>query len=129
MRSDGRWVHSIITQHKIEHPKAWPVIPGDGSTLILNIAMPSSGFRLDCSQLVIGQGAVIHNPNRVDISPTLDDPTFWAIWMPLHLDCDELPEPSLVWGITGRAAMEAYTERFEAQWDSGVWPFVRFGLP
>ena len=126
---NGRWAHSMITQHTIENPKDWPVIPGDGSTLILSIAMPSSGFKLDRSRLVVGQGAVNRNPNRVDISAILDDPAFWAIWMPLHLDCEELPEPSLAWGLTGRAANEAYSERFQSQWDSGVWPFVRFGLP
>jgi len=126
---DGRWAHSMIRQHTIENPKDWPVIPGDGSTLILSIAMPGAGFKLDRSQPVVGQGAVTRNSNRVDTSATLDDPAFWAIWMPLHMDSEELPEPSLAWGLTDRAANEAYSERFQSQWDSGVWPFVRFGLP
>ena len=125
---NGRWVHSMITQHSIEFPKGWPVVPGDGSTLILSIAKPSSEFELDRSRLVIGHGAVTSNSNRVDISATLDDPAFWAIWLPLHLNCEELPEPSLAWRVTGSEADKAYIERFQSQWDSGAWPFIRFGL-
>jgi hypothetical protein len=126
---NGRWAHSIITQHSIETPKDWPVITGDGSTLVFSVAMPSSEFKLDRSQLVVGQGAVTHNSNRVNISATLDDPAFWAIWMPLHLESERLPEPSLAWGLTDKAANAAYSERFQSLWDSGVWPFVRFELP
>ena len=125
----GRWVHSRITQHSIEFPKGWPVVPADGSTLILSIAKPSSEFELDRSRLVIGQGAVTSNSNRVDISAILDDPAFWATWVPLHLDSEELPEPSLAWGVTSGQVDEAYVERFESQWVSGTWPFIRLGLP
>jgi hypothetical protein len=126
---NGRWVHSTITQHSIESPKDWPVVPGDGSTLILSIAKPSSEFKLDHSRFVIGHGAVTGNSNRVDISAVLDDPAFWATWVPLHLNCEELLEPSLAWGVTRSEADKAYTERFQSQWDSGRWPFIRFGMP
>ena len=125
----GQWVSSVITQHSIKFPKGWPVIPGDGSTLILSIAKPNSEFKLDRSRAVIGQGAVTGNSNRLDISATLDDPAFWAIWVPLHLNCEELPEPSLAWSLTSSAADRAYSVCFESQWNAGVWPFVRFGLP
>lgn len=92
---NGWWAHSMITQHSVELPKGWPAVPGDGSTLILSIAKPSTKFELDCSQLVIGNGAVTANSNRVNISAALDDPAFWATWVPLHLVCDELSQPSL----------------------------------
>lgn len=31
--------------------------------------------------------------------------------------------------MTSSEAETAYVERFESQWDSGTWPFIRFGLP
>src|SRR5262249_15686988 len=125
----GQWVHSIVTQHAVELPKDWPVVPGHGSTLILTIAKPSSGFELDRSQLVVGLGAVIRNSRRADISTMLDEPTFWAIWMPLHLESEELPEPSLAWGLTSEEVNNAYSECFQSHWASGFWPFVTFELP
>jgi hypothetical protein len=125
----GPWVHSMIAQHSIEFPKGWPVIPGDGSTLILSIAKPSSEFELDRSRLLIGHGAVTSNSNRVDISATLNDPAFWATWVPLHLDCEGLPEPSMAWGVTSNESDKSYNECFQSRWDSGTWPFIRLGLP
>lgn len=125
----GQWVHSAIVEHAIEFPKDWPVLPRDGSTLVLSIAKPRSGFKLDRSQPVIGQGAVHRNHDRVDISASLNDPAFWAIWMPLHLDCDSLPEPSLAWGFTGDQVNSEYEKRFQAHWDAGIWPYVRCDLP
>jgi hypothetical protein len=126
---NGDWVHSVVTQHSIESLKNWPVVPGDGSVLILSISSPRAGFALDTAQLVVGQGAVTRNENRVDISSSLGDAAFWAIWMPLHLDCDALPEPSKAWGLSNDKAEIEYLARFQTYWDSGTWPYVRLGLP
>ena len=126
---NGRWAHSMIIQHSINLPKDWPVVPGDGSTLILSIAKPSSEFKLDLSQLVIGDGAVATNSNREDISAILDEPAFWAMEMSLLLYGDELPEPSLAWGATRSEVDKTCIERFQSRWDSGTWPLISIGLP
>jgi hypothetical protein len=119
----------MVTQHSIEFPKGWPVVPGDGSTLILSISRPSSDFKFDISQLVIGHGAVASNSKREDISAILDEPAFWAMWVPFHINSEELPEPTLAWGVTSVEIDKAYIERFQSRWDCGAWPFIRFGLP
>ncbi|MFN7922738.1 MAG: hypothetical protein U0Q16_21715 [Bryobacteraceae bacterium] len=125
---NGRRVHSMVTQHAIESPRDWPLVPGDGSTLILSVAKPSSGFALDSSQLVAGQGTITINSNRLDVTDMLDDPAFWAIWMPLHFDCEDVPEPSLAWGLTSEEADAEYADRFQSSWNAGVWPFVRLRI-
>src|SRR5262249_20420217 len=126
---NGQWVSSMVTRHSIEFPRDWPVIPNDGSTLILEIAKPHAGFKLNQSELIIGQGAVIRNRNRMDISESLAEPAFWAIWMPLHLACAKLPEPSIAWGLSSEDANREFQTRFQRHWNSGDWPYVRFGLP
>src|SRR5882724_5977438 len=73
---DCRWVRSMITQHAIKFPKGWPVVPDDGSTLILSIAKPHDGFKLDRAQLVVGHGVITRNADRKDISASLNDPAF-----------------------------------------------------
>ena len=59
----------------------------------------------------------------------LSTPAFWAIWVPLHLESDELPEPTLAWGLSSEDVNAAYAELFQSHWDSGVWPYVRLALP
>lgn len=126
---DGERISAVITDHAMEFPKDWPVRPKDGSTLILNIPKPRAGFQLDLSQLVIGEGTILRNSKRVDLTESLKEPTFWAIWMPLCLDSEEIPEPSLAWGLSSEDSIREYKERFETHWDAGVWPYVRFGWP
>ena len=126
---DGQWVHSTVAQHSVLLPKDWPVVPGDGSTLVLSIPKPKGGFKLNRQELVVGQGPITHNPNRIDISAALATPAFWAIWVPLHLECDELPEPGLAWGLSSEDVNDAYAELFQSYWDSGVWPYIRLALP
>jgi hypothetical protein len=116
-------------QHELVLPKDWPVVPGDGSTLILSVAKPHSGFKLNRREIVIGQGCITHNAKKVDISASLANPAFWAIWLPLHLESDELPEPSLAWGLSREEVNGEYAELFQSHWDAGAWPYVRFGLP
>lgn len=125
---DGRRVQSRVTRHEILHPADWPVVPGDGSTLVLTVAHPGSGFELDTTHPVIGMGNVVLNSNRIDISEMLADPAFWAIWMPLHLECKELPEPARAWGITAEEASTKYLAIYQSHWNAGVWPFVRFAI-
>src|SRR5689334_6059664 len=107
----------MITQHTIEMPKDWPVVPGDGSTLVLTVVKPGRGFKLDRREQVIGQGSITYNPDRVDISSALATPAFWAIWMPLHLECDELPDPSLAWGLSPDVGNSEYVRLFDRHWD------------
>ena len=125
---NGQWANAMVTHHAIEFPKDWPVVPDDGSTLILNIPKPHAGFILNRSQLVVGQGSVIRNHNRMDITGALTDPEFWAIWTPLHLYSEEFPEPSIAWGLSSEQADSECKKRFQSHWNSGVWPYVRFDL-
>jgi hypothetical protein len=126
----GAWAHSTVVRHSITLPKDWPIVPNDGSTLILRVWKPNAGFKLDQRQMVVGQGAIAQNPNRIDISTSLAEPEFWAIWMPLHLvESDDLPEASLAWGLTRDEKKSAYARIFKSNWSSGLWPYVRFGLP
>lgn len=126
---DSQWVVSMITQHAIKFPKGWPVVPDDGSTLILSIAKPHDGFNLDRAQLIVGHGVITRNPDRVDISTSLNDPAFWATWIPLHIESEKLPEPVSAWGLTGEEANKEYADRFESHWNDGIWPYVQFALP
>lgn len=124
----GRWVPSTITHHEILLPKDWPIRPDDGSTLILHILKPSPDFELDRSQLVLGQGNLTRNENRVDISSSLGDSGFWVVQMWLYVGSEGLPEPPLAWGFTKDAANMEYNRRFKALWDSRTWPFVQLPL-
>jgi hypothetical protein len=121
----GSWVPSAIVSHEILLPKNWPVVPGDGSTLVLQIALPSPMFELDPAQAVIGQGSLSRNDNRVDISTSLSDPGFWAVHMWLHAESDILPDPPSAWGLSKEDANQEYERLFERHWKAGVWPFVR----
>jgi hypothetical protein len=126
--ADGQWFQSVVIQHEIELPKDWPVVPGDGSTLTLHIRKPSIGFKLDRSQLVKGQGSVILHEKRVDITEWLTAPEFWATWVPLHFDIEELPEPSVAWGVS-TDIVNGHYELFRSFWAAETWPYVRFGIP
>src|ERR1700734_689221 len=111
---DSQWVGSMITQHAIKLPKGWPVVPDDGSTLILSIAKPHDGFKLDRAELIVGQGVITRNADRVAISVFLKDPAFWAIWTPLHLESEKLPEPVRAWEVTREEANSEYPVQKES---------------
>lgn len=68
-------------------------------------------------------------PNHAIEAAAPSTPAFRAIWVPLHLESDELPEPTLVWGLSSEDVNDAYAELFQSHWDSGVWPYVRLALP
>jgi len=121
----GKGVSSTVLSHEVLHPKNWPLIPGDGSTLILRVASPAPTFELDQTQLVRGQGAISYNSNRADVTSSLNEPGFWALHMWLHAECDELPEPPIAFGLSKDQANKEYERLFERHWDAGVWPFVR----
>jgi len=124
----GRWVSTGIVSHEVLLPKSWPIVPGDGSTLVLHVSLPSPTFELDRAQLVVGQGTISINGNRVDISNSLSDPAFWALHMWLHAESDSLPEPPTAWGLSTEEANKEYERLFERHWDAGVWPFVMLPL-
>jgi hypothetical protein len=124
----GEWISAQVLQHEITHPKSWPVVAGDGSTLILHISLPRPNFELDTAQAVVGRGALSHNERRTDITSALADPAFWAIQMSLHAASDVLPDPLVAWGFSQEDETRAYQRLLELHWDAGVWPFVRLPI-
>jgi len=121
----GEWISAQVLQHGVIRPKSWPVVAGDGSSLILRISLPRPNFDLDTAQAVVGRGTLSHNERRTDITVALADPAFWAIQMSLHAASDIFPDPLIGWGFSQEDETRAYQRLLEQHWDAGVWPFVR----
>jgi hypothetical protein len=121
----GRWVSSQVIRHGVMLMKDWPVVPGDGSRLLLYIASPSPDFELDAAQPILGQGNLATNANRLDISNSLSEPAFWMLQLWLHIGSEQLPDPSTAWGFSQEDATKEYARLFEQRWKTGIWPFVR----
>ena len=124
----GEWTSTQILQHEITRPKSWPVVAGDGSTLILHISAPHPNFELDRAQAVIGRGSLSHNERRTDITSALADPAFWAFQMSLQAASDIFPDPLVGWGFSQEDETRAHQGLLERHWDAGVWPFVRLPI-
>jgi hypothetical protein len=120
----GEWVSAQVLQHEVIRPKSWPVVAGDGSTLVLYISLPRPTFELDPAQSVVGRGVLSQNEHRRDITAALADPAFWAIQMSLHAASDMFPDPLVGWGFSQEDETLAYQRLLERHWEAGVWPFV-----
>jgi len=93
----GERISAQVIQHEIIRPKGWPVVAGDGSTLVLHINLPRPTFEMDQAQGIAGLGTLSCNDNRIDITGYLSDPAFWAIQMSLHAASDIVPDPLVGW--------------------------------
>src|SRR5690242_13123464 len=63
------------------------------------------------------------NPDRIDITASLADPSFWALQMSIS--------PESAWDVldlTSRETDELFVRFFKRHWDAGAWPFVRLPL-
>lgn len=120
----GEWMSAQVQQHEVIHPKRWPVVAGDGSTLVLHINLPRPTFELDPTKSVVGRGVLSHSEHRIDITGALADPAFWAIQMSLHAASDMFPDPLVGWGFSQEEETRAYERLLERHWDAGIWPFV-----
>jgi hypothetical protein len=120
----GQWISAQVLQHEVIRPKSWPVVAGDGSTLVLHINLPRPDFKLDPAQSVVGRGVISHNEHRLDITGSLADPAFWAIQMSLHAASDVFPDPLVGWGFSQEDETRAYQRLLEPHWDAGIWPFI-----
>jgi hypothetical protein len=119
----GKWISAQVLQHEVIRPRNWPVIAGDGSTLVLHINLPPT-FELDSAQSVVGRGVLSHNEHRTEITGALSDPAFWGIQMSLHAASDIFPDPLVAWGFSQEDETRAYQRLLEVHWDAGVWPFI-----
>lgn len=127
---DGLPVTVAVTHHSLYLPKDWPVLPSHDTTILtLSIDAPSSAFRVDESQPVIGRGTVFENPNRVDISNVLSEPVFWAMQLSLSLGSDDVEEPNEAYfGVSTESVNDYYREAVDSKLGAGVWPYIRVPL-
>src|SRR5579864_2502465 len=120
----GEWISAPVLQHEVIHPKNWPIVAGDGSTLVLHIHLPRPNFTLDREQNVTGRGTLSSNEHRLNITDCLADPAFWAIQVSLHAASDVLDNPLDAWGLSPEEEAQGYERLFERHWHAGIWPFI-----
>jgi hypothetical protein len=126
---DRTSITTPVTQHSLYLPENWPVLPSHDTILTLSIDAPSSSFRVDESQPVIGLGTVFENSNRIDISHVLSDGVFLAMQLSLSLESEDVEDPNETYfGISTDEINNYYRELIHSKFDAGVWPYIRLPL-
>ena len=126
---DGTSITAPVTHHSLYLPKDWPVLPSHDTILTLSIDAPTSAFRVDESQPVIGRGTVFENSNRTDISHVLSDRVFWAMQLSLSLGSEDVEEPNEAYfGVSTDEINNYYRELIDSKFGAGVWPYIRLPL-
>lgn len=126
---DGTSVVAIVTHHSLYLPQDWPVLPSHDTVLNLFINAPTSVFRVDESQPLIGRGTIFENANKVDISQVLSDPIFWAMQLNERLISEDVEEPSEAYfGVSTDEINRYYYEHLNSRFNAGVWPYIRLPL-
>jgi hypothetical protein len=126
---DGTSITAPVTHHILLLPEDWPILPSYDTTLTLSIAAPTSAFRVDESQIVIGLGTIFENPYRIDISHVLSEGVFWAMQLSLSLGSEDVDEPNEAYfGISDDEINNYYLELIDSKFGAGVWPYIRLPL-
>jgi len=121
---------AVVTHHSVYSPVDWPVLPSHDSTILtLSIDAPSSDFRVDETQSVIGRGTVFENPDRAEISYVVSDPVFWAMQLSRNLDSEDVEEPNETYfGVCNQRLNDFYREQIDSKFDAGIWPYIRLPI-
>lgn len=127
LTTDDRKLTTIVTHHSMSGASEWPITPSDGGTLTLHIRAPRQPLTFDRAAPLTGIGFRQSIDSRVDITPELDDPRFWAMHIGLMLESDDDSEATAgdYFGIEADAINEFYDSVLESAWNLGAWPFAR----
>ncbi len=127
---DGSELNTFVTTHLLQFPEGWPIIPAHKDTIVtINIEEPDEPFRVDRSRLVIGNGTLLTNSNRIDISNLLSERRFWALEFSEFLQTEECETPYIEYfGISSKERNNYHLQQFDKRYEEGIWPFVRINL-